>query len=97
MNRTYNSQIIQFNGTTGTRRPNEQQVNLMQMHGFRFNTSEKAGSHWVMEYTRIVTRFETISKSMLEKLGKNFKEISKKESVVFSGNVNRSTGAHASL
>tara|TARA_R110001583_G_scaffold174017_3_gene328239 strand:+ start:6853 stop:7131 length:279 start_codon:yes stop_codon:yes gene_type:complete len=92
MNRTYTSQVIQFKGTTGIRRPNEQQISLMQMHGFRFNTSEKIGSHWVMEYTRIVTRFESVSKKVLEKLGKNFKEISSKESVL-----SRSVSASASL
>lgn len=95
MNRTYTSQIIQFVGTVGTRRPAEQQINLMQMHGFRFNTSEKNGDHWTMEYTRIVTRFETVSKKMVEKLGANFKTINNKDSVVFNADASTSTSASA--
>jgi hypothetical protein len=84
MNRTYTSQVIQFKGTKGLRRPNEKQVMLMQTHGFQFNTSEKVGDHWVIEYSRVVTRFETVSKKFLETLGKNFTKIDPKESIMFA-------------
>lgn len=96
MNRTYSSQIIQFTGSSARRRPTEQQVNLMQMHGFRLNTSEKIKDRWVIEYTRIVTRAESVSKGMLDKLGANFKNIVEKDSITQSLR-NQTTGISASL
>lgn len=95
MNRTLTSQMIQFKGNATARRPNEQQVNLMQMHGFRFHASEKFGDHWTMEYTRIVTRFEAVPRMMLERLGKQFKSVDTKESVVFNDATNKTSNASA--
>lgn len=79
--RKFSTQTIQFTGNRKVRTASSKEVNLMQAHGFRFNTSEKVGDYWVMEYTRIVTSFETVSKALMEKLGKQYALVSNKDAL----------------
>jgi len=68
----------------------------MQMHGFRLNTSEKIEDRWVIEYSRIITRAESVPKGMLDKLGGNFRTIVEKDSIV-KFQKRQDTGIRASL
>lgn len=79
--RRFSTQTIQFTGNRKVRTASSKEVNLMQAHGFRFNASEKVGDYWVMEYTRIVTSFETVSKALMEKLGKQYVVVSNKDAL----------------
>jgi len=82
--RNYETQTIQFVGNSKVRTAPQNLVGLMQTHGFRFSTSAQIDGQWVMEYTRIVTRSESMPTKMIEKLGSQFKAIKNMDSVLIN-------------
>jgi len=94
--RRFVTQTIQFTGNSQVRTAPEQSVQLMSVHGFRFNTSANVNGAWVMEYTRIVNSFEAVSSKFMEKLGAQFSVINNKDSVLLNHDV-KFTGQSAGL
>jgi hypothetical protein len=80
--RRYTTQTIRFTGNRKQRTAKPEQVNLMRVHGFQFSTSNKEGDVWVMEYSRIATVQEGVSKKLLAKLGDSFSIVKENETLL---------------